>query len=259
MTNQFILTPFFLDQPLREMEALAYPGWILNKTPLPEGELQPRLSALHQPLAKLVAQTMASGQRPVSLAGDCCTALAVLAGLQRAGCQPRLIWFDAHGDFNTWETSPSGFIGGMPLAMLVGRGDQTLVNAVYLRPLPESQVILTDARDLDPQEEQALAASKVRHYPDCRTLLEEVLLGSAKSTGPLYIHFDVDVINPKDAPAMSYSALGGPAAMELKPLFHALAQTGQIVAVSMATWNPKLDRDGGSQETCLDLLNALIG
>src|SRR5512136_997268 len=98
------------------------------------------MSVLHQPLAEFTAQTVLHGDRPVSLAGDCCTPLGVLAGLQQAGLVPVLLWLDAHGDFNTWETTPSGFLGGMPLAMLVGRGDQTMAQAVGLRPLPESRV-----------------------------------------------------------------------------------------------------------------------
>lgn len=67
--------------------------------------------------------------------------LAYWPGLQRAGIDPNLIWFDAHGDFNTWETTSSGFPGGMPLAMIVGKGEQTMPEAVGLRDLPEGQVI----------------------------------------------------------------------------------------------------------------------
>ncbi len=253
MPNQFILTPFFLDQPSSGLEPLAQPGWTINRPNLPDGSLQHRLSALHRPLADLVAQAVAKGQRPVSIAGDCCTAIGVLAGLQRAGQDPTLIWLDAHGDFNTWETTPSGFLGGMPLAMVVGRGEQTLVNAVGLRPLPEAHVILTDARDLDPGERQALVGSGIRHYSDPRALLTQPL-----ADRPLYIHFDTDIINPDDAPAMNYRTPGGPSAAELQALFRSLARAGHIVAVSMATWNPQRDQDGHSQAVCMALLQALI-
>jgi arginase len=83
----------------------------------------------------------------VSIAGDCCTSLGVAAGLLAAGIDPTLIWFDAHGDFNTWETTPSGFLGGMPLAMLAGRGEQTIVHGVGLKNLEESNIYLADARE----------------------------------------------------------------------------------------------------------------
>ena len=124
-----IVTPFYLDEPLPELEILAAPDWIINKPLLPDGEKQQRLSALHKPLADFTQQIVLNGKQPVSIAGDCCTTLGMLAGLQRAGRDPTLIWFDAHGDFNTWETTPSGFLGGMPLAMLVGRGEQTMLKA----------------------------------------------------------------------------------------------------------------------------------
>jgi arginase len=253
MSNQFILTPFFLDQPMPGLESLAQPGWIVNKPTLPDGNALRRMSALHQPIADFVSSTITGGNRPVSIAGDCCTAIGVLAGLQHAGCTPVLIWFDAHGDFNTWETTPSGFLGGMPLAMLVGRGEQTLVNAVNLHPIPETQVILVGGRDLDPEEKPALARSGVHYLTDIGSLLKHPLLAH-----PVYIHLDTDIINPEEAPAMNYLAPGGPSVAELQALFRSLAQTGKIVAVSLSSWNPGLDGDGRSQAVCMALLRTLI-
>jgi arginase len=254
MRNRFILTPFFLDEASLELESLAQPDWQVNKLALPNGDKQQRMSALHQPLAEFVAKTVRHGDRPVSLAGDCCTPLGVLAGLQQGGLNPVLLWLDAHGDFNTWETTPSGFLGGMPLAMLVGRGDQTMAQAVGLHPLPENRVILSDGRDLDPKERQALAQSEVHHVVDARSLPDHPLL-----TNPVYIHFDVDVINPNDAPAMSYRAAGGPSLADLRGVFQSLAQAKQIVAVSMTTWSPQLDGDGRSRAASMELLRLLVG
>jgi arginase len=208
---------------------------------------------IHRPLAHMVAAAVTSGHRPVSIAGDCCATIPVLAGLQRAGINPTLIWFDAHGDFNTWSTSPSGFLGGMPLAMLVGRGEQTLVAGVGLDPLPEAQVFLTDARDLDPDEREAVEESAVHHLPQV-----EMLLDTPLPAGPLYVHFDSDVLSPADAPAMSYLAQGGPAVRTVRRVFQHLANSGQITAISLSTWNPDLDTDGRSQAVVLELLQTLI-
>ena len=83
------------------------------------------MSILHKEIAKHVSAALTGGSLPVSIAGDCCTAIGVMAGLQKARIQPLFIWFDAHGDFNTWETTPSGFLGGMPLAMIAGMGEQS--------------------------------------------------------------------------------------------------------------------------------------
>lgn len=209
---------------------------------------------LYRPLAAKVAAALRAGQRPVSMAGDCCTTLGVLAGLQQENVSPTLIWLDAHGDFNTWETSPSGFLGGMPLAMLVGRGEQTMPDGLELTPLPEAQVILTDARDLDPEEAVAVQQSGVTHLPDVAQLLTHPL-----PEGSLYVHFDVDVINPDEAPAMNYRAPGGPSSALLHEVFARLAATGRVTAVSVSAWNPALDEDGRSQTVVMALLQTLLG
>ena len=253
MNNHFILTPYFIDNPEPGLEPLARPDWQTNKPTLPPGSQQARLIPLYQPLANFVAETAAQGRRPVSIAGDCVTSLAVLAGLQRAGIHPTLIWFDAHGDFNTWETTPSGFLGGMPLAMAVGRGEQTIVDGLGLAPLAEEQVILTDARDLDPGEREAVAGSRVTHLPDVEDLLDYTF-----PDGPLYIHFDSDVLDPAAAPAMNYPAPGGPPAETLARVFRHLAGSGRIVAVSLSSWAPDLDEDGRTRQTVMALLETLL-
>lgn len=251
--NVFLLTPYFLDRPVPELKSLASPDWGVNCPSLPAGEVRQRMLALYEPLQTFVAQTAVSGRRPVSIAGDCCTTIAVLAGLQRAELNPTLIWFDAHGDFNTWETTPSGFFGGMPLAMLVGRGEQTFVEGVDLYPFPETQVILTDARDLDSGERTLVAESAVTHLPQ-----PEAMLAYDLPDGPLYVHFDTDIVNPEEAPAMNYRAPGGPSVATLRRVFRTLAQTGRIAAVSMSAWNPQLDEDGRSREACMGLLYDLL-
>ena len=253
MKNRFILTPFFLDQPMPGFEPLVQADWLVNDPRLPEGTPQIRMSALYESLADLVSSTIGQGQLPVSVAGDCCTSLGVLTGLQRAGLYPTLIWFDAHGDFNTWETTPSGFLGGMPLAMLVGRGEQTIMDQVGTKPLPEEMVILSDGRDLDPGEREALAGSNIVHLVKATDLLDHEL-----PSGPIWVHFDTDVIDAGEAPAMNYPVDGGPSEVELHRIFSSLAATGQISAVSMSTWNPDLDQDGRSRDVSIALLSELI-
>jgi len=253
MRNQFILTPFFLDQRVPGLESLNQINWHLNTAPLPDGDQQERMAILHVNLAHRVRKSLKMGKRPASIAGDCCTAIGVLAGIQQAGYDPQLIWCDAHGDFNTWETTPSGFLGGMPLAMLTGRGEQRLPEAVNLRSIPEKEVILTDARELDPAEAKALKASNIIHLPDITQLLNYPL-----SNRPLYIHFDTDIIDPNEAPAMNYPSPNGPSVRQLKQVFQHLNQCRSILAVSMSCWNPDLDKNGQTRKRSLELLNALL-
>ena len=201
-----------------------------------------------------MSEAISANYRPVSIAGDCCTSIGVLAGLQYAGVNPLLIWFDAHGDFNTWETTPSGFLGGMPLAMIVGRGDQSMPEAVDLKALPEDQVILTDARDLDPDEQKLLNESSIVHLSNTEALLEHPLLD-----GPIYVHFDTDVVSLTESPAQNYPAPGGPSSAVLQAVFSRLSQTDRIIAVSISTWNPQLDKDQKSENISLSLLQTLVG
>ena len=254
MKNQIILSPYFLDEPLPELESLARPHWQLNKISLPDGSKMEVMTAIHRLLADFAEQSIRSGNRPVGIAGDCCTAIGMLAGLQEAGLNPVLIWFDAHGDFNTRESTPSGFLGGMPLAMLTGRGDQTMLNALGLKPIPDDRVVLTDARDLDPGEKKLVGASGVTHLENVRDLINHPL-----PDGPLYVHVDTDVVDPNEAPAMNYVAAGGPSAADLDLVFEHLNLSGKLAAVSVSTWNPGLDTDGKSRKVCMHLLDTLIG
>jgi arginase len=142
----------------------------------------------------------------------------------------------------------------MPLAMLVGRGEQTMLKALELMPLAEDRVILTDARDLDPGEKQLIEAANIIHLPDVNSLLNSML-----PDGPLYIHLDTDIVNPAEAAAMNYLAAGGPSAKELQAVMKHLSRTEKIAAVSMSTWNPAMDADGQSRRLCMGLLDTLIG
>lgn len=254
MPDQFILTPYFLDKPEDDLESMAEDGWRVVRLDFPDGEKTVRMSKLYRALADEVREALLDGKRPVSIAGDCCATIGVLAGLQQAGIEPTLVWFDAHGDFNTWETTPSGFLGGMPLAMAVGLGQQTLLEGAGLRPWPESKVILTDARDLDPGERENVAASAITHLPDAGRLLEPGTIPD----GPLYVHFDVDILDPAEAPAMNYPAPGGPSAAQLAEIFRRLAATGRLVALSVSLWEPELDKDGRTEATVRSVLNTLL-
>ena len=128
-----------------------------------------------------------------------------------------------------------------------------MVQGVGLQPIAESDIALSDARDLDPEERRSLETSKVQHLPEVSMLLEQPL-----PDGPIYVHFDVDIVNPMDAPAMNYLAAGGPSVAELRRVFTHLAASGRIAAVSLSSWNPELDVDGRSRQAALSLLESLL-
>jgi arginase len=236
------------------LERLAGRTGSINAPASADAHQRSRMGAIHRGLADQVHDALQRGTRPVSIAADCMQTAGVLAGLGRAGHDPVLLWLDAHGDFNTPETSPSGFIGGMPLAMLVGRGEPWLRENVGLAALAERDVTLSDARDLDPDEAISLRASRVavvRRVEDIAAHLPP--------TRPVYVHFDTDIIATSEAPAMMYPVPGGPSVAALRHVAEALHRAHNVVAVSMTAWSIDRDEDGRTERACLDVLWALAG
>lgn len=252
MQNRWLVTPWYFEQLEPALATAAPPEAALNDP----GEVADRspasLARLHRPIADFVAEAALAGARPVSVAGDCCAAVPVLAGLQRAGIAPTLVWVDAHGDFNTPETSPSQFLGGMPLAMMVGRGPQWMCENVGGARIPEARVWLADGRDLDPEERAALDASAVRRC----TVAE---LATIAIDGPVWVHADLDVIDARDAPAMNYPVRGGPSAEQVADAFAALRARVDLAAVSVCGWTSRLDADGRTGAACRRAVRALAG
>jgi arginase len=139
------------------------------------------------------------------LAGDCLTAVGILAGVQRRRGNLSIIWLDAHGDFNTPEISVSGYLAGMSLAAATGRVPQFVGEPVGLRAVPDERCLLIGARDLDPAEGDALAVSRVAADPDAlRAALQK------PSPMDVYLHLDVDIVEGSDLPGLRFPAPDGP-------------------------------------------------
>jgi arginase len=214
-----------LDLPLRAQTAVI--------TDLPPGDVWGRLGALCGRVAGVIAEAARSGTYPVVVSGDCLTALGTVAGLQRAGLDPGIIWLDAHGDIQTLETTASGYLGGLALRLLVGYRPELIADGLGLRPVAEPRVVLAGARDLDPPEITYLADAAITRAEV--TGLDAVTL----PPGPLYVHADLDVIDPPDVPGLRYPAPGGPRAAQVAEALRLLAATGQVAAMGIAcTWHP---------------------
>lgn len=256
MTNRFLLTPMSLDQPTPELRRLRREGWSINEPdPVRDAAVQRRIAAVNEPIARFTEEAARAGDRPVCLTGDCCAAIGALTGLQRAGVEPTLLWLDAHGDFNTPATTPSGYLGGMPLAMLTGRGDLEILDALRAHTIDDDAVVLYDARDLDPLEREALAASRVTHVTSI-----DALDSFDFGRGPVHVHLDPDVLNPLDAPAMAYPAPGGPDLAVLSRVLSRLAGRGvAITSVTLTTWAVDRDGSGGTEAAVWQLLESLLG
>jgi arginase len=131
-----------------------------------------------------------------------------VAAVQRRYQDLAVVWFDAHGDFNTPAITTSGYIGGMALSMLTGRTPGLFDDALGLRPIPETSVILADARDLDPAERDSLNTSQVRRISADPAAINSALgdLGPA----PVYLHLDIDVIDGAQLPGARFPSGPGP-------------------------------------------------
>jgi arginase len=222
-----ISVPFHLDEHLPDLE-LPLKADRTIAPDLPAGTPWERMAVLYEQVATEIAGTTA----PLVLSGDCTTSLGVVAGLQRAGIDPALVWFDGHGDVQTPETSASGYLGGMPVRQLVGGADRTVAERIGLRPVREEDVVLVDARDLDPPEAEYLAGSAIRRVP-----VEEV--GRVLPDRPIYLHLDIDVVDPRDLPGLLFPAPDGPRLPAVAAAIREVLASGRVVAIGLAcTWRP---------------------
>jgi len=173
---------------------------------------------------------------PLALLGECTLTPAVSAALQRRHPDLALVWLDAHGDLNTPETSPSGFLGGMPFAVLLGWCHPELRPG---SPLAVERAALVGARDLDPGEVEAIERSGLASVDDVAAAL-----AALPADAPLWVHLDGDVLDPADAPGVDFPAPGGWTTARLLEECALLAGTGRIAGVSVCCGNPERDPDG---------------
>jgi len=191
------------------------PGWAADDDP--RAKNRTLIAAYLRRLAEHVERAIrgeGSGERPrlLVLGGDCTSHSGALAGLKRAapGARYAIAWFDAHGDFNTPDTTPSGNVWGMPFAMLLGRGDRDLVDACDGPTVLEEDAALLGGQVLDEQESRMLAASRVSHFGAGMLQTEAgmaALAGWAEVVGRrcdgIYIAFDLDAIDAADGVAVA--------------------------------------------------------
>ena len=241
-----IFVPYFMGARTRDGAGLA-PAEVVEPA-LPEGTPLERLGVLYAELARRVA---AASDRRLQV-GDCTASIGVVAGLQARGIDPAVVWLDAHGDFNTWETTPSGFLGGMPLAMLAGLGEQSIGQAAGQRRVAPEHILLVGARDLDPGEEVNLERARVRQ------LAIEELAADVLPEGPIYLHLDTDLVRLEEMPAVNYPAAGGPDAAEVRRAVEAVMATGRVAAFSYTGWDPNLPGAEVSMATARRMLRGLL-
>jgi arginase len=224
--------PYHLDEYLPDLDLPLQPNQVVTAG-LPAGDPWERMAVLQSAVAGTVAGEVASGACPVVMSGDCNTSAGIMAGLQRAGADPAIVWFDGHGDVQTLETTTSGYLGGLALRLLIGYRPELIATRLGLRPVPEERIVLAGARDLDPPEVTYLAGAAIRR--------REVagLTAADLPAGPLYVHVDLDVIDAAALPGLRFPVPGGPDAAQLAATLRVLLATGQVAALGIScSWHP---------------------
>lgn len=219
----------------------------------------------HQ-LAQAVWESLLSGFFPIILGGDHSIAAGSAAGAcvdERTG----LIWVDAHGDFNTPQTSPSGNLHGMPLSALVGKEPREMAHFGQRAPYPAQNIALIGVRDLDPGEKSALKQTQISLY----TMRDIDEWGMAKivhrclekfhqiGVRQIHLSFDLDVLDPQLAPGVGTPVPGGLQYREAHLLMELLSEDGRVQSLDLVEVNPILDYRNRTAEIAVELVESLMG
>ena len=222
-------------------------------------------------LRRRVEKALGEGRLPLVLGGDHSIAIGSIAGssnhFARGGENLGLIWFDAHGDANTPETTPSGNIHGMSLAISLGLGDPDLVNLGERAPkVLARNTVLIGIRDLDPGERETLKKAGVTCYTmrdvderGMRDVLDEAIGIAADNTAGIHLSFDLDVVDPEDAPGTGTPVWGGITYREAHLAMEMLADRALIVALDLVEVNPVLDSQNMTGILAAELAQSALG
>lgn len=208
-------------------------------------------------LSVAVSTARAAGKFPIILAGNCNTAVGTVAGLGAASTG--IAWFDAHGDFNTPETTTSGFLDGTAVAVLTGRCWRELALTVPgFIPVPDERVCLIGTRDLDPLEVELLRESSadVIGPGQLTTLLPGALQSLAEHVEEIYVHLDLDVLDAAVAAANHFASSGGLAVEDVEQALATIARTLPIAALTLSAYEPSADPGGSAAAAAVRLICA---
>lgn len=217
-----------------------------------------------------VSHALVAGEFPMLLGGDHCLAIgsitAISAHCRRKGKRLRVLWLDAHADFNTSAITPSGNIHGMPVATLFGFGAGALVNLADPAPaLKRDEIIQIGIRSVDDAEkrfvhEQGLEVFDMRSIDEMsmRTVMQQALQNVDDDTH-LHVSFDVDFLDPDIAPGVGTTVRGGPTYREAQLCMEMIADSGRLASLDVMELNPALDVRNRTAEVAVDLIESLFG
>jgi arginase len=226
--------------------------------------------AWNKALMDAVSDELAQGRIPIVLGGDHCLGVgsitAVADHCRRNGNKLRVLWLDAHADFNTSSVTPSGNVHGMPVACLCGLGPDALVklggSAPAMRPDEIRQIGIrsVDAGEKRLVKDYGLDIYDMRYIDEVgiKRAMEEALEGVDENTH-LHVSFDVDFLDPSIAPGVGTTVPGGPNYREAQLVMEMIADTGRMASLDIVELNPALDNHNATAELAVDLVESLFG
>jgi len=218
-----------------------------------------------------VGEVLGEGSLPVVLGGDHSIAMGSIAGVSRhfraKGERIGLVWFDAHGDMNTPETSPTGNIHGMPLAVALGLGEESLVGLGGPAPMVDgSRAAVIGLRDVDGPEranirQTGIGAFTMRDIDErgMRAVMEEAIKRAASGTAGIHVSFDIDGMDPDYAPGVGTPSPCGISYREAHLAMEMLSDTGKVVSLELVEVNPILDHGNSTGRLGVELLASALG
>lgn len=215
-------------------------------------------------------QSLAAGRLPILLGGDHCLGIGSISAVVRhcraTGKKLRVLWLDAHTDFNTNALTPTGNVHGMPVAVLCGHGPAELTGIGGATPaMSPSAIRQIGIRSVDEGEkrfvrQQGLEVFDMRYIDEMgmRHTMEKALAGMDAGTH-LHVSFDVDFLDPSIAPGVDTAIKGGPTYREAQLCMEMIADTGLLGSLDVMELNPALDVRNGTAEVAVDLIESLFG
>ena len=209
-------------------------------------------------LADAARGALSAGRLPLILSGNC--GVAAHGACAALGSETVVLWADAHGEFNTPDTTVGGFLDGMGLATLTGRCWTTIARRIPgFAPIDEERIWLVGARDLDPLGADALDHSAVHRVP-AKEIGASVVeaMSSVGPNAPLYLHLDADVLDSSEGRANQFAVAGGASANQLVQLCAALRSHRPPAAMTIASYDPEADSDGRAREAVFRAIEAIF-
>lgn len=233
----------------------------------------PEVVAWNQAVHEAMYAELKTGRLPILLGGDHCLGIGSISAVARhcreAGKKLRVLWLDAHADFNTSELTPSGNIHGMPVATLCGFGPSELVGIggfsaaqpaispkwvrqIGIRSVDQGEKAFVHEQDLEVFDMRYIDEMGMRHTM-------ELALATLDANTHLHVSFDVDFLDPAMAPGVGTTVPGGPTYREAHLCMEMIADTGRMASLDLMELNPALDEKNRTAMVALDLIESLFG